>query len=171
MTGFRLLRVGVLEAFLRTWEHARVTFGEGTPRGGDDFDQSAQFRQLQREIETAGPRSDWTGAASDDYAEANQRQSRVLGAMAGLDERLRAEVDRSAAVVSAGRRDLDAVRQWVVDAAASVPRTPLGEQMLLPVVSRGAGEVAEIVHRSNADLAAIAARIRALGDEYDELAR
>ncbi|ULE35249.1 EspA/EspE family type VII secretion system effector [Mycobacterium sp. IDR2000157661] len=161
--------MGVLEAFLTTWELARSTFGEGTPRGGDDFDESTRFRRLQSELQTAGPTPDWTGAASDDYAEANRRQSGALGAMADLDERLKAEIDRSAAVVSAGRRDLDAVRQWVVDAASSVPRTPLGERMLLPVVSKGAGEVAEIIHRSNADLDAIAGRIRALGDEYGEL--
>ncbi|OBI76664.1 EspA/EspE family type VII secretion system effector [Mycobacterium sp. E740] len=160
--------MGVLEAFLSTWQRARTTFGEGTPQGGDGFDQSARFRQLQGDVDAAAPR-DWTGAGSDSYADSNRRQGRALGAMADLDQRLKAEVDRSAAVVSAGRRDLEAVRQWVVDAAATVPRTALGEQMLWPVVSRGAAEVAEIIERSHGDLAAIANRMRALGAEYDEL--
>ncbi|MEO3758220.1 EspA/EspE family type VII secretion system effector [Mycobacterium sp. B14F4] len=161
--------MGVLNAFLTTWDHARATFGEGVPHGGDGLDQSAQLRRLQGDVEAAAPKG-WTGTASDTYAEANQRQSRALGSMANLDQRLKAEVDRSAAVVSAGRRDLEAVRQWVVDAAATVPNTALGERMLWPVISKGAGEVAEILQRSNGDLAAIAGRIRALGAEYDEIA-
>lgn len=160
--------VGVLDAFLRTWSQARATFGEGSPQGGDGLDQSAQLRGLQSQVKAAAPK-DWTGAASDTYAEANARQSRALGAMADLDQRLKAEVDRSAAVVSAGRRDLDAVSQWVVDAAAGVPATAAGERMLYPVVSKGAGEVAEIIQRSSDDLASIAGRIRKLGTEYDEL--
>lgn len=158
----------MLDGFLTTWDRARATFGEGGPQGGDELDQSARLRGLQSDLEAAAPK-DWTGAASDTYAEANQRQGRALGAMASLDQRLRAEVDRSAGVVSAGRRDLEAVKQWVVDAAATVPRTAVGERMLWPVVSRGAAEVADIISRSNDDLAAIAGRIRALGAEYDEI--
>ena len=158
--------MSVLAAFLSTWERAHTTFGEGTPQTGERFDRSAQLRGLQGDVDAAAPKSDWMGTAADSYAEANQRHSRALGAMADLDQRLRVEVDRSAAVVSAGRRELEAVRQWVVDAAATVPRTAAGDRMLWPVVSRGAGEVAEIVQRSNGELAVIADRIRALGDEY-----
>ncbi|KUH80753.1 MULTISPECIES: EspA/EspE family type VII secretion system effector [unclassified Mycobacterium] len=160
--------MSVLAAFLSTWERAHTTFGEGTPHGGDGLDQSARFRRLQSDVDAAAPR-DWTGAGSDSYAEANQRQSRALSAMADLDQRLKAEVDRSAAVVAAGRRDLEAVRQWVVDAAATVPRTALGEQMLWPVVSKGASEVAEIIRRSHGELSAIAERMRGLGTEYEAL--
>ena len=158
--------MSVLDAFLTTWERARSTFGEGTPQGGEHFDRSAQLRGLRSDVDAAAPKSDWIGTASDTYAEANQRHSRALGLMADLDQRLKAEVNRSAEVVSAGRRDLDLVRQWVVDAAASVAGTAAGDRMLWPVVSRGAGEVAEIVQRSNGELAVIAGRIRALGDEY-----
>ncbi|KUI05943.1 EspA/EspE family type VII secretion system effector [Mycobacterium sp. IS-3022] len=160
--------MSVLAAFLTTWQRARTTFGEGTPHGGDGFDQSVRFRRLQSDVDAAAPQ-DWSGAGSDSYAEANQRQSRALAAMADLDQRLKAEVDRSAAVVAAGRRDLEAVRQWVVDAAATVPRTALGEQMLWPVISRGASEVADIVRRSDGELSAIARRMRSLGGEYEAL--
>lgn len=168
LSGLRLLNVGVLDGFLTTWQRALATFGEGSPQGGDGLDQSAQLRSLQHDLESVAA-GDWTGVAWETYAEANRRQSRVLAAIAELDERLKAEVDRSAAVVSAGRRDLEAVRQWVLDAAAGVSGTPLGEQLLWPVVSRGAAEVAEIVERSNAHLAAIAGRVRTLGADYDAL--
>ncbi len=63
--------------------------------------------------------------------------------MAGLDKRLAVEVDRSAAVVVAGRRNLDAVKQWVVDAASTVPKTAAGERMLWPVISKGSSEIAD----------------------------
>jgi hypothetical protein len=161
--------VGVLDAFLSTWSHARATFGEGVPQDGAQFDNSAQLRQLQGNVESAAPGSNWTGTGSDAYADANRRHARRLGAMAGLDKRLGAEVDRSAAVVAAGRRDLDAVKQWVVDAASTIPRTATGERLLWPVVSKGAGEIAGIVHRSHGDLSAIAERIRGIGAEYQAL--
>jgi hypothetical protein len=163
--------VGVVDAFLSMWSHARATFGDGVPQDGAQFDNSAQFRQLQANLESAAPGSNWTGAGSDTYSDANSRQSRRLGAMAGLDKRLAAHVDRSAVVVAAGRRDLDAVRQWVVDAASTVPRTAAGERMLWPVVSKGANEIAEIIQRSHGELAEIASSIRGLGDEYEQLGR
>lgn len=86
--------------------------------------------------------------------------------MAGLDYRLSGHVDESAEVVSAGRRDLDAVREWVLAAAASVPPSPDGDRMLLPIVQKGIGQVIDIVERSNGDLNSIGEKIRALGDEY-----
>lgn len=121
-------------------------------------------------MNSAAPGARWTGAGADAYADANDRQARTLGALAELDQRLGTEIDRSASVVAAGRRDLDAVRQWVADAAATVPNTMAGERMLVPVVGKGAGEIAGIIERSNADLAAIAGRIEALGEEYRALA-
>jgi hypothetical protein len=163
--------VAVLDAFLSTWSHARAAFGEGVPQDGAQFDNSAHLRQLQSNVESAAPGANWTGPGSDAYAEANSKHGRTLGAMAGLDRRLGAEVERSAAVVAAGRRDLDAVKQWVVDAASTVPRTAAGEQMLWPVVSKGSSEIADIIQRSNADLAAIAQRLRSLRSEYDELGK
>jgi hypothetical protein len=154
---------------MATWSKARTTFGEGTPQDGAVFDNSAQLRRMQSNVESARPGSQWTGAGSDTYDAANQRQGRVLGGTAALDEKLRAEVDRSAAVVAAGRRDLDAVRQWVVNAASTVPQTAQGERMLYPIVGKGAGEIAEILQKSNSDLNAIAGRLRGLSSEYQKL--
>ena len=161
--------MGVLDAFDSTWSNARTTFGSGTPQDGAQYDASDRLRNLQRDVDSAAPGSRWTGPASDSYASANEKQSRVLGQMADLDQRLRTEVDRSAAVVAAGRRDLDAVRQWVRDAASTVPQNTSGQQMLLPIVRKGAADIAEIVQRSNGDLNAIAGRIRALDGEWQAL--
>lgn len=161
--------MSVLEAFMATWSKARATFGEDTPQDGSVVDASATLWQMQSEVERSKPADDWRGLGSDTYASANERQARVLGETANLDRRLRAEVQRSATVVAAGRRDLDGVREWVANAAAAVPQTPQGERMLYPVVSRGSGEIVEILQRSNSDLNAIAGRIRGIGGEYQSL--
>jgi uncharacterized protein YukE len=161
--------VGVLDAFESTWSNARSTFGQGTSQEGAQFDNSAQLRQMQSSVEAAKPGERWTGSASDTYASANEKQARVLGQVADLDQRLRTEVDRSAAVVAVGRRDLDAVRRWVHDAAATVPPGHNRDRMLYPIVSRGSGEIAEIVQRANGELNTIAGRIGGLKGEYQAL--
>jgi uncharacterized protein YukE len=159
----------VLEGFESTWSNARSTFGQGIPHEGAQFDNSAQLRQAQADVESAKPDARWTGSASDAYGSANEKQARVLAQMAGLDQRLRAEIDRSAQVVTAGRQNLDAVRQWVHDAAAVVPPGQNRDRMLFSIVSRGAGEIADIVQRSNGDLNTIAERVRRLSGEYQAL--
>lgn len=161
--------MSALNAFMATWSRARATFGEGTPADGSQFDQSAQFRELQSQVEAAAPGSNWSGAASDSYAEANARQAHKLRNIGELDQRLGAEVQRSAAVVAAGRRDLDAVKQWVSDAAATVPNTAAGQRMLWPIVSKGSAELQDIITRSNGELTSIAGRIQGLGTEYQAL--
>jgi EspA/EspE family len=161
--------VGVLDAFLSTWSKARATFGEGAPQTGAEYDNSATLRQLQTTVESAAPGSKWTGAAANAYGTTNANHAQVLGQLAGLDQRLGAQVNESARVVEAGRRDLDAVRNWVVDAAASVPEGKNREQMLMPIVSKGLGEVSDIFTKSNGDLAKIGGQIRTIGSEYDAL--
>jgi hypothetical protein len=157
--------VGSLDAFMSMWATARSTLGEGTPQDGAVFDRSSQLRQMQSSVDSAAPASRWTGASADSYADANSRQGRMLGQMAGLDRRLGAEVDRSAAVVTAGRQNLDQVKQWVLDAAASVPPGGDREQQLMPIARRGIGDVADVVKRTNGDLNAIGNEYRSLGDE------
>jgi EspA/EspE family len=125
---------------------------------------------MQSDVESAKPDGRWTGAASDSYSSANDKQGRVLGQLADLDQRLRTEIDRSAQVVTAGRQNLDAVRQWVNDAAATVPPGQNRERMLYSIVSRGSGEITEILQRSNGDLNAIAGRMRGLNGDYQMLA-
>lgn len=161
--------VGVLGAFLSTWDDARAAFGSGTPVGGTEFDMSTQLHELRGTVLSAAPGGEWTGTAAEAYDSRNREHAGTIGRLAELDRRIGAEVDRSAAVVTAGRRDLDSVKQWVIDAAASVPPTPAGDRALLPVVAKGTAEIAEIITRSNADMDAIAARIRSIGSGYDDL--
>jgi hypothetical protein len=161
--------MGVLDAFTSTWSNARTTFGQGTPQTGEPFDASGPLRQLQSDLGAAAPGSRWRGAASSAYDAVNTEHRRVIGELGGLDQRLRSQIDRSAQVVTAGRADLDAVRKWVLDAANAVPRNAAGERMLLPIVQKGIGEVAQIVARSNGELNAIGAGIRGLDAEYRAL--
>ncbi|MCV7281205.1 hypothetical protein H7J88_16310 [Mycolicibacterium flavescens] len=162
--------MGVLEGFDATWSNARSTFGQGAPQGGDQFDDSGPLRELQDTVKSAKPDNAWTGPAADAYGPLNERQARVLGQMAELDQKLRAEVDRSAQNVAAGRQNLDAVRQWVKDAAAAVPPGQHRDRMLYPIVSRGAADIADILQRTNGDSNAIAQRMSRLVGEYQALA-
>ncbi|ABM14837.1 EspA/EspE family type VII secretion system effector [Mycolicibacterium sp. jd] len=161
--------MAVLDAFMAIWSKARGTFGDGVPQDGSVYDASPALTRLQDEVRGAAPRETWTGSASDGYASANERHASVLGETALLDRRLRAEIDRSAEVVRAGRRELDAVRRRVSEAAAGVPPTPEGESMLYPAISRGSGEIVDIVQRSHTDLNMIAGRIEAIASEYQAL--
>ena len=161
--------MSVLTAFLSTWSDARQTYGEGTPQTGAQYDGSSTLNQLQSAVQTAAPGSKWTGGAANAYGAANTEHGRVLGQLAGLDHRLSAHVDQSAEVVAAGRRDLDAVRKWVVDAAASTPKNAAGERMQMAIVQKGLSQVQEIIQRSNGELNSIGGKIRGLGDEYQAL--
>lgn len=161
--------MGALKGFDSTWSNAKATFGEVTPQGGEDFDKSQQLQQMQTSVNSAKPDSNWTGKAAESYAAANEKHGRILGQLAELDQRLRTEVDRSAQGVAAGRQNLDAVRQWVHDAAASVPPGQNRDRMLYPIVSRGAKEISDILQRTNGDSNAIAQRINRLLGEYQTL--
>ena len=163
------MTVGVLDAFLATWSRARAAFGDGAPQDGSGYDQSPELLELRDEVAGAGPGQHWRGPGSDAYGHANDKQAGVLGVAARLDRQLRAEVDKSAEVVAAGRRELDGVRQWMLDAASEVPRTAEGERMLYPVVSRGSGEIVEILERAVADMHSISTRIGGIGAEYHAL--
>src|SRR5262245_17573233 len=164
-------QVSALNAFLSTWSNARQTFGEGTPQSGAQYDNSATLRQAQSTVESAAPGSRWTGSAANAYGAANTEHGRVIGQLAGLDQRLSTHVDQSAEVVATGRRDLDSVRKWVVDAAASTPQGQAGEQMRLAIVQKGISQVRQIIQRSNSELNVIGGKIRGLGDEYQALGK
>lgn len=161
--------MSVLDGFLTTWSNARATFGEGTPQGGARFDASAALNGMHDTLGSAAPGSRWTGSAATAYDAANTEHRRVVGELGGLDKRLAAHVDQSAELVAGGRRDLDAVRKWVVDAAASVPRNAAGERMLIPIVNKGIGQVTDIVQKTNGELGVIGEKIRGLGTEYTAL--
>jgi hypothetical protein len=161
--------VSVINAFLSTWSNARQTFGEGSPQTGAQYDNSGALRGLESNLEAATPGSRWTGLASAAYDTANTEHRRVIRQLAGLDQRLAAQVDRSAQVVDAGRRNLDSVRKWVVDAAASAPPGQAGESIKMAIAQKGLTQLQEIIQKSNGDLNAIGGTIRSLDGEYHAL--
>jgi hypothetical protein len=161
--------VSVLDAFLSTWSTARSTFGEGSPATGAQYDKSGSLLNMQTSVRSAAPGPRWSGTAAGAYATANTNHGEVLGRLAVLDQRLGAQVDQSSHVVDTGRKNLDALRQWVIDAAASVPPGKNRDQMLLPIVQKGLGDLSEIVTKSNGDARKIAGEIRKLDSEYSAL--
>ncbi|MBJ7340754.1 EspA/EspE family type VII secretion system effector [Mycolicibacterium sp.] len=161
--------VGVLDAFISTWSTARETFGQGVPQTGEQFDESATLQQLETTVASAAPGSRWTGTASAAYDAANKDHGKVIAQLADLDQRLGKQVTASSHVVASGRQDLDAVRKWVLDAAASVPPGKNREQLLMPIVQKGLGQVSQIVTKSNGELSTIGGQIRTLSGEYAAL--
>ena len=161
--------VGVLEAFLSTWSKARATFGAGTPEPGSSYDESATLTGLSRDLDEAAPTAHWSGGAAEAYGTANADHRRVVGELGTLDRRLADQIDRSAQIVTAGRQDLEAIREWVVAAAASVPRNRAGELMVAPIVRQGLSQLAEVVTRANADLSAVGGNIATIGGEFQAL--
>lgn len=161
--------MSALDGFYATWSKARDTFGEGTPQTGEQFDASPQLSQAQATLDRAAPGSQWTGAGANAYGAANTRHQEVIGGIGALDKRLAAQVTYSAEVVAHGRTQLDDVRKWVTDAAASVPPGKDQDQKLLPIANKGIGEVVGIVQKTNSELGNVGGKIRALSAEYDRL--
>ncbi len=159
----------VLGAFLNAWADARSTFGEDAPDSATRFDGSNALRELRSRVQSAAPEPWWAGAGSAAYSAANAQHARALGDLAVLEQRIAAEVDRSAELVDASRGELDAVRQWVLDVAASAPQDVTGEQLLISAVGRGIRDVADIVSRSNGQLSEIGQRIGVITGEYRAL--
>src|SRR5690242_19060187 len=124
---------------------------------------------MKSTVESAAPGPKWTGGAANAYGAANTEHARVFEQLAGLDQRLASHVGESAQVVAAGRRDLESVRRWVVDAAASTPQGQAGEQMRLAIVQKGIAQVQDIIQRSNGELNTIGGKIRGLDPEYQAL--
>ncbi|RAV15078.1 hypothetical protein DQP55_06830 [Mycolicibacterium sp. GF69] len=158
-----------IDAFLTTWSKARQTYGEGIPQTGAQYDNSSTLRTLAADLEDAAPGSRWTGSAATKYDEANTEHRRVIGALADLDRRLAAEVDNSAQSVDSGRRNLENLRMWVVDAANSVPPGKAGDNMRMVIAQKGLTQLQGIVRQNNAEANAIGGRIRALEEEFRAL--
>jgi hypothetical protein len=161
--------VSVLDGFLTTWSNARETFGQGVPASGEQFDQSGPLRDMQSTVQTAAPGAQWSGNAASAYGAANTKHGEIFSELATLDQRLGAKVDESANVVATGRQNLDSVRQWVLDAAASVPPGKNREQLLMPIVSNGLGQVNDIITTSNGELNRIGREIQGIGSGFDAL--
>ena len=161
--------MSVLDAFFLNWQKARETFGEGAPQTGERFDHSALFRELEARLETTAPGDQWSGTAADADDAVNTEHRRVIGELANLDQRLGAEVTRSAQIVTAGRNDLQTVRDAVAAVADRLPAGPSGDAMRYALVSQGTGQVNEIIRRSSSELSTVGADLLALNDEYSAL--
>jgi hypothetical protein len=136
--------VSVLEGFLTTLASARATFGEGVP---DHFDGEA-LSKLHDDVAGAAPGPHWSGQAANAYEAVNAEHVQTLS-----------------------RQELDALRQWVVDLAGSLPAEVDHDQELTPVVQQATRQLTDVVTRSNAELNAIGARIQGFGAEYAALSR
>lgn len=158
--------MAVLDGFLSTWDKARTTFGDGAPPTGAQFDASARLCGLRDDVRTAGVDPRWTGSAAVAFEAANDELHHVVGTVAEIDRRLAEQIDRCGQLIAAGRQDLDALRQWVQDAATAVPSGSTGEQLLMSIVGWGLDELTGIVTRSHADLSAIGNGIRTIGADY-----
>jgi uncharacterized protein YukE len=158
--------VSVLEGFLTTLTNARATFGEGIP---DHFDGDALSR-LHSDLAASGPGQHWSGQAASAYETVNTAHRQTLGALAELDKRIASHMNEAARVVAAGREELDGLRQWVVDLAASVPPEANQDEVLHPVVRQATDQLIGVITRSNARLNEIGAGLQGFGSQYAALA-
>lgn len=163
--------MSALDGFYTTWADARQTFGQGTPQPGTDFDKSPQLTTLGAGLDAAAPGSKWSGAAATNYGTANTDHQKVFTQLAELDRKIAQQVDQSAQVVATGRQNLDQLRQWVTDAANSVPPGKQRDMMLMQIANRGLGQLTEVVQKTNAESNAVAQNIAKLGPEFDALTR
>lgn len=156
--------MSLVQAFLATWSAARATFGDDRPLDGA-FPGDVVGR-LQADVENAGPGGVWDGAAADRYRELNAEHARSLGALADLDRRTTGYVDELAAVVAAGRHQLDDVRQWVIDMVDSLPPDVDADDALVPVLGQAIDRIVDIIVSSHAAITAAATGIDAVATEY-----
>lgn len=162
--------MSVLEAFLTVSRTAQSSFGTGTPQPGTPLSESSTaVRSVETDLRGASPGGQWTGTASDAYAQANIKHIGNVGAFAELDQRLGAQIDSAADVVSNGRENVISVHNWVVRLAEFVPPGPLREALLLPIVNTGIAQIGATVLRTKFDLSSISDEITEIANEYQKL--
>lgn len=166
----QVVPVSVLEAFLTVSRAAQSSFGTGTPQPGTPLSESSTaVRSVETDLRGASPGGQWTGTASDAYAQANIKHIGNIGAFAELDQRLGAQIDSAADVVSNGRENVASVHNWVVRLAELVPSGPLREALLLPIVNTGIAQIGAAVLRTKFDLSSISDEITEIANEYQKL--
>ncbi|KUI36784.1 EspA/EspE family type VII secretion system effector [Mycobacterium sp. GA-2829] len=163
--------MSALDGFYTTWNNARQTFGQGTPQSGSDFDKSPQLTTLGSGLDAAAPGSQWSGAAATNYGKANTDHQVVFTKLAELDRKIAQQVDQSAQVVATGRQNLDQLRQWVTDAANSVPPGKQRDAILMQIANRGLGQLTEVVQKTNAESNVVAQNLAKLGPEFEAVSR
>ncbi|WP_210686479.1 EspA/EspE family type VII secretion system effector [Mycolicibacterium sp. GESEQ-9] len=162
--------MSVLEAFLTVSRAAQSSFGTGTPQPGTPLSESSTaVRSVETDLRGASPGGQWTGTASDAYAQANIKHIGNIGAFVELDQRLGAQIDSAADVVSNGRENVASVHNWVVRLAELVPSGPLREALLLPIVNTGIAQIGAAVLRTKFDLSSISDEITEIANEYQKL--
>ena len=161
--------MSALDAFLSTWTRARVTFGAGSPQTGRSYDQSGSLHGLTEELGRAAPAPYWSGGAASAYGKVNAGHRIVVGELGTLDTRLGQEIDQSAQIVARGRQELDAIREWVVAAAANAPRSRAGEIMIASIVRKGLSQLTETLTLANTELNSVGANITTIAGEYRAL--
>lgn len=158
-----------LEAFYAAWARARHAFREGTPQGGMQFEASAELRQLGNDVAGAAPGSVWSGGAATAYQAINADHRAAIDRIAELDQRLGGSVDNCARVLSGGRQDLDALRQWVIDSTGSVPPGKPHALACSQVAGEGLTRLDDIVRGAHGELDNLARDIRGIKKEYAAL--
>lgn len=161
--------MSALDGFYATWEKARDNFGKDTPKGGVEFDASANLENLGAYVRAAAPGAAWTGDASQSYDAANTKHGETLEQLASLDKRMGYYLDRSAQVVVQGRRDLEDVRDWVTSMASQIPLGQDGDLMRMALASEGLQKITDVVERSNGDLQQIADNMRKDISKYNDI--
>ncbi|MBX7432626.1 alpha/beta hydrolase [Mycobacterium sp. Y57] len=161
--------MSAIDAFYAAWTNARRTFGAGAPQGGARFDAGARLGDLGADVAAAAPGPLWSGRAASAYAARNTTHRAVFDGLATLDQRLGRSVDRSAAIVTAGRRDLEALRRWVTDAADGVPPGAQQQAQLTRIAGTGLARLTGIVHGAGSDLHGVAQDITGIKTGYDAL--
>jgi len=159
----------VIDAFYAAWTDARHTFGRGVPPGGARFDASTTLRRLGADVASASPGSAWSGGAAAAYDTRNAKYQAVFERLAELDQRLSRTVDRSAEVVTAGRQNLETLRQWVTAAASAVPPGRLRDAQLAQIAGTALERLGEIVRGAHGDLIVVAEDVVGIKNEYDAL--
>ncbi|MFC7675036.1 EspA/EspE family type VII secretion system effector [Mycolicibacterium sp. GCM10028919] len=161
--------MGVIDGFDATWSQARQTYGEGTPTTGEKFDQSSTLNTLKSTMDGAAPGSRWSGGASEAYGAANTEHQRVIGAIGDLDKQLGTQVTNAANLVNSGRNDLDSVKKWVHDAAATTQNNQAGERMKMTIVSKGLGQLTEVINNTDGQMQRVKGEIDKIKGEYQAL--
>ncbi|MCX8561728.1 EspA/EspE family type VII secretion system effector [Mycolicibacterium mucogenicum] len=134
--------MGIADAFDGVWNRAYGTYGQGTPKGGEHFDKSTQFREMQDSVKAAAPDDRWQGTASQAYDKVNKDHGNSFGTLADLDKRYAAEIDKSAAAVATGRRNLETIRASFMASIAGLDESkPADRALLMKLTSGSLGQI------------------------------
>lgn len=161
--------VGALDGFYSTWSQARQTYGEGPPATGERFDASSTLNQLKSDMDAAKPEGRWSGKASEAYGTANAQHQQVIGRIGELDQKLAAQVNNASALVSNGRTQLDELKTWVTNAAASTTNDQAGRTVQMQIAKQGLARLTEIMTGTHGEMQTVKGNITTIQAGYDEL--